>query len=107
MDTNGPNIFDTNGHNAKKGEEEEKITMADHFDAPGLKPPNMDARIDICDIYAFQKREDTNKSILVLNVNIYVRLKINRFLFTVNKQIDDIRLYSTIWKSTEIKKNYP
>jgi Domain of unknown function (DUF4331) len=43
--------------------------MADHFDAPGLKPPNMDARIDICDIYAFQKREDTNKSILVLNVN--------------------------------------
>ena len=42
---------------------------ADHFDAPGLKPPNMDARIDICDIYAFQKREDTNKSILVLNVN--------------------------------------
>jgi hypothetical protein len=27
-----------------------KITMADHFDAPGLKPPNMDARIDICDI---------------------------------------------------------
>jgi hypothetical protein len=29
----------------------------------------MDARIDICDIYAFQKTEDTNKSILVLNVN--------------------------------------
>ena len=43
--------------------------MADHFDAPGLKPPNMDSRIDICDIYAFQKREDTNKPILVLNVN--------------------------------------
>jgi hypothetical protein len=43
--------------------------MSDHFDAPGLKPPNMDARVDICDIYAFQKPEDTNKSILVLNVN--------------------------------------
>jgi hypothetical protein len=43
--------------------------MADHFDAPGLKPPNMDARVDICDIYAFQKPEDTNKSILVINVN--------------------------------------
>lgn len=43
--------------------------MADHLDAPGLKPPNMDARVDICDIYAFQKPEDTNKSILVLNVN--------------------------------------
>src|SRR5215467_5311656 len=43
--------------------------MSDHLDAPGLKPPNMDARIDICDIYAFQKPKDTNKSILLLNVN--------------------------------------
>jgi hypothetical protein len=43
--------------------------LADHLDAPGLKPPNMDARVDICDIYAFQKPDDTNKSILVLNVN--------------------------------------
>ncbi len=44
--------------------------MADHLDAPGLKPPNMDARVDICDIYAFQKPEDSsNKSILILNVN--------------------------------------
>jgi uncharacterized protein DUF4331 len=44
--------------------------MADHLDAPGLKPPNMDASIDICDIYAFQKPEDiNNKSIFVVNVN--------------------------------------
>jgi hypothetical protein len=43
--------------------------MADHLDAPGLKPPNMDARIDICDTYAFQKPGDSNKSILVLDVN--------------------------------------
>jgi hypothetical protein len=42
---------------------------SDHFDAPGLKPPNMDSCVDICDIYAFQKPEDNNKSILVLNVN--------------------------------------
>jgi Domain of unknown function (DUF4331) len=48
---------------------EKKIIMADHLDAPGLKPPNMDARVDICDIYAFQKPEDTNKSIFVLDVN--------------------------------------
>src|SRR5215469_8970419 len=41
--------------------------MSDHVDAPGLKPPNMDARVDICDIYAFQKPEDTNKSILDVN----------------------------------------
>ena len=43
--------------------------MADHLDAPGLKPPNMDASIDICDIFAFQKPGDANKSILVVDVN--------------------------------------
>ncbi len=43
--------------------------MSDHLDAPGLKPPNMDARVDICDIYAFQKPGDVNKSTLVFNVN--------------------------------------
>lgn len=43
--------------------------MADHLDAPGLKPPNMDASIDICDLFAFQKPDDPNKSILVLDVN--------------------------------------
>src|SRR5258708_6320096 len=43
--------------------------MSDHLDAPGLKPPNMDARVDITDIYAFQKPGDASKSILVLNVN--------------------------------------
>jgi hypothetical protein len=43
--------------------------MADHLDAPGLKSPNMDARIDICDIYVFQKPGDINKSVLVLDVN--------------------------------------
>jgi hypothetical protein len=43
--------------------------MADHLDAPGLKSPNMDAQIDITDIYAFQKPGDSAKSILVMNVN--------------------------------------
>src|SRR5918911_5552387 len=43
--------------------------MADHLDAPGLKSPNMNARIDITDIYAFQKPGDPSKSILILNVN--------------------------------------
>jgi hypothetical protein len=49
---------------SRKGE-----TMSNHWDAPGMKPPNMDVRIDICDIYAFQKPKDVNKSVLVLNVN--------------------------------------
>lgn len=43
--------------------------MSDHLDAPGLKSPNMDARVDITDIYAFQKPGDANKTILVFNVN--------------------------------------
>jgi hypothetical protein len=46
-----------------------EIPMSDHLDAPGMNPPNMDASVDICDIYAFQKPEDTGKSVLVLNVN--------------------------------------
>ena len=43
--------------------------MADHLDAPGLQSPNMDARVDITDIYIFQKPGDPKKSIVVLNVN--------------------------------------
>lgn len=43
--------------------------MSDHWDAPDLQSPNMDARVDICDIYAFQKPEDASKSVLVFNVN--------------------------------------
>ena len=43
--------------------------MSDHLDAPGLKSPNMDARIDITDIYAFQKPGDATRSVLVFNVN--------------------------------------
>jgi hypothetical protein len=46
-----------------------EITMSDHLDAPGMNPPNMDARVDICDINAFQKPEDASRSVLVLNVN--------------------------------------
>ena len=43
--------------------------MADHLDAPGLKSPNMNAEIDITDIYAFQKPGDSDKTILITNVN--------------------------------------
>jgi hypothetical protein len=43
--------------------------VADHLDAPGLKSPGGDAKVDITDIYAFQKPGDPNKSILIMNVN--------------------------------------
>src|SRR6266702_3923211 len=46
-----------------------RLCMADHLDAPGLMSPNMDARIDITDHYAFQKPGDASKSILIFNVN--------------------------------------
>ena len=43
--------------------------MADHLDAPGLMSPNSDPRVDITDLYAFQKPGDDEKTILILNVN--------------------------------------
>jgi hypothetical protein len=43
--------------------------MSDHLDAPGIKPPNMDARVDICDLYVFQDPDDPGRSALVFNVN--------------------------------------
>jgi hypothetical protein len=30
--------------------------VSDHWDAPGMKSPNMDPRVDICDIYAFSTK---------------------------------------------------
>jgi hypothetical protein len=53
--------------------------MADHLDAPGLKAPGMDARIDITDVYAFQKPGDSSKSILVMNVNPLAPTLANEF----------------------------
>ncbi len=56
--------------------------MADHLDAffpgqpslltdtnPGEHAPAMDPRVDITDIYAFQKPSDKSRSILIMNVN--------------------------------------
>lgn len=43
--------------------------MADHLDAPGFKSPNLNAKIDITDIFVFQKPGEPAKSLLILNVN--------------------------------------
>jgi Domain of unknown function (DUF4331) len=44
--------------------------MADHLDSPTpLTSPNGDPRADITDIYIFQRPDNHNKSILILNVN--------------------------------------
>jgi hypothetical protein len=43
--------------------------MADHLDAPGLMSPDSNPKTDITDIYIFRKPGDSDKSILILNVN--------------------------------------
>src|ERR687894_552631 len=43
--------------------------VSDHLDTPGLKSPNMDARVDITDIFAFQNPADPTRSVLAMNVN--------------------------------------
>src|SRR2546422_397402 len=47
--------------------------LADHLDSPGLKSPNMDARVDITDVYAFAAQEEDDeefsRTALILNVN--------------------------------------
>jgi Domain of unknown function (DUF4331) len=43
--------------------------MADHLDAPGLMSPAMDTRVDITDLYAFQKPGDASRTVLIMNVN--------------------------------------
>ncbi len=53
--------------------------MSDHLDAPGLMSPGGDARIDITDVYAFQKPGDPSKSILILNVNPLAPTLANEF----------------------------
>lgn len=43
--------------------------MSGHLDAPGMKPPGGDARIDITDIYIFRSPDDPEKSIMAMCVN--------------------------------------
>jgi hypothetical protein len=53
--------------------------MADHLDAPGLTSPATDARVDITDLYAFQKPGDASKTILILDVNPLAPTHANEF----------------------------
>src|SRR5881397_2487629 len=51
----------------------EDSTLADHLDSPGLMPPGGDVRIDITDVYAFQKPGNASKTLLMMNVNPLAR----------------------------------
>jgi hypothetical protein len=47
--------------------------VSDHLDAPGLKWPNMDVRVDITDIFAFQNPADPTRSFLAMSLFTGVR----------------------------------
>jgi hypothetical protein len=47
--------------------------VSDHLDAPGLKSPNMDVRVDITDISAFQNLADPTRSFLAMSLFTGVR----------------------------------
>jgi hypothetical protein len=47
--------------------------VSDHLDAPGLKSPNMDVRVDITNIFAFQNPADPTRSVLAMTLFTGVR----------------------------------
>jgi hypothetical protein len=49
--------------------------MSHHYSGPDLAFPGGDARLDFTDLYAFPKRGDPSKSILIMNVHPSVGLK--------------------------------
>jgi hypothetical protein len=53
--------------------------MSDHLDAPGLTSPAMDTRVDITDVYAFQKPDHPDRTVLILNVNPLAPTHANEF----------------------------
>jgi hypothetical protein len=53
--------------------------VSDHLDAPGLMSPAMDTRVDITDLFAFQKPGDSSRTVLILNVNPLAPTHANEF----------------------------
>ena len=43
--------------------------MSNHFTGLSLGPPMGDARLDLCDLYAFQSPADGNRTVIILNAN--------------------------------------
>jgi uncharacterized protein DUF4331 len=43
--------------------------MSNHFTGLSLGPPLGDQRLDLCDLYAFQAREDPARTVIILNAN--------------------------------------
>jgi hypothetical protein len=43
--------------------------MSHHYSGPDFTFPHGDARVDLCDLFAFPKPEDTSRSILIMDVH--------------------------------------
>ena len=43
--------------------------MSHHYSGPDFTFPHGDARVDVCDLYAFPRPEDTSKSIFIMDVH--------------------------------------
>src|SRR5258707_12092335 len=43
--------------------------MSNHFTGLSLGPPLGDQRLDLCDLYAFQSRKDSSRTVIILNAN--------------------------------------
>jgi hypothetical protein len=43
--------------------------MSHHYSGPDFTFPHGDARVDLCDLYAFPKPGDTSKSILIMDMH--------------------------------------
>src|SRR5215469_13752105 len=65
--------------------------MSHHASGPNFSSPRGDARLDMTDLYAFQKPEDTSKSILVLNV--HPSMAVNPTLLTTKEPFAPGALY--------------
>src|SRR5919108_5953715 len=43
--------------------------MSHHYSGPDFTCPHGDARVDLCDLFAFPKPEDSSRSILIIDVH--------------------------------------
>ena len=43
--------------------------MSHHYSGPDFTCPQDDARVDLCDLFAFPKPEDSSRSILIMDVH--------------------------------------
>src|SRR5713226_5748073 len=81
--------------------------VADHLDALGLKSPGGDAKVDITDIYAFQKPGDPNKSILIMNVNPLAPTLADSFMHDAFSEFHNGKQSARVFLAINRSENHP